>query len=326
MICINSKSTNPYINLAIEEYLLKNMEENCFMLWQNEPTIVVGKHQNTIAEININYIKEKDINIVRRLSGGGAVFHDSGNLNFTFIETQKGNNNINFEKYTKPIIEVLQSLGADANLGGRNDIIIEGKKVSGNSEHLYKDRILHHGTLLFNSKIEDLSKALKINPLKYQDKSVKSVRSRVANISDFLEKKINIQEFKKVIFDFILKNNEKSKMYELSKLDFEKINYLVENKYKSWEWNFGLSPKYNFLQTGKTSGGILEVQLLVDKGIIHEVKFSGDFFNLLEIENFEELLVGVRHNEIELKNLFKKIPINQYFLNVKEEEILDLMF
>ncbi len=175
MRCIKNPETNPYFNLAAEEYVLKNFNDDCFMLWRNRPSIIVGKHQNTLSEININHVKENNIDVVRRLSGGGAVFHDLGNLNFTFIKNVNNESNlVDFKKYTQPIIDVLKHLGVDAKFEGRNDIMINGRKVSGNAEHVFKRRVLHHGTLLFSSVMADLSKVLKVNPLKYQDKGVKS--------------------------------------------------------------------------------------------------------------------------------------------------------
>ena len=174
MLCIINTNTKPYFNLAAEDYVLRNFKDDCFMLWRNKPSIIIGKHQNTLAEINLEYVKDNNIDVVRRLSGGGAVFHDLGNLNFTFIKNAKDEGSlVDFKKYIQPILEVLQSLGVNAKFEGRNDIMIDGKKISGNAEHVFKRRVLHHGTLLFLSQIADLSKALKVNPLKYQDNGVK---------------------------------------------------------------------------------------------------------------------------------------------------------
>jgi len=184
MLIINDLRTDPYFNLAAEEYALKNFKADCFMLWRNEPSIIVGKHQNTLAEINLDYVKKRNIKVGRRLSGGGAVFHDLGNLNFTFISTGAQENRlVDFRRFTMPILEVLQNLGIEAVFEGRNDLTIHGRKFSGNAEHVWKNRILHHGTLLFSSVLTDLSEALKVDPLKFRDKAVKSIRSRVTNIS-----------------------------------------------------------------------------------------------------------------------------------------------
>ena len=187
MLYIYNKNTNPYFNLAAEEYVLKEFQEECFMLWRNEPSIIVGKNQNTLAEINLDYVRQHKIPVVRRLSGGGAVFHDLGNLNFTFIVNEDVSSFSDFKRFTQPIIDVLRKLSVNAEFSGRNDITIDGKKISGNAQYYYKNRILHHGTLLFSSSITDLSAALKVRPVKFEDKGVKSVSKRVTNISEHLK-------------------------------------------------------------------------------------------------------------------------------------------
>lgn len=327
MLCIKNDNTNPYFNLAAEEYALRNFAEDCFMLWRNAPSIIVGKHQNTLAEINVEYVKENNIDVVRRLSGGGAVFHDLGNLNFTFIKNvDKDGALVNFKKYVQPILEVLHHLGVNAKFEGRNDIMIDGKKVSGNAEHVYKRRVLHHGTLLFSSKMADLSSALKVNPLKYQDKGVKSVRSRVTNISDHLPKKMTVIEFNNAILDFIMNSDSDAKIYEYSKNDIDQINQLVQEKYTTWDWNFGYSPKYNFEKMAKTNGGNIEVQMNIEKGIIEHVKIFGDFFNELDISEIEKELEGVKHEEESLRTFFTNLPFKKYFHNISVDEMISVMF
>ncbi len=327
MLCIKNPETNPYFNLAAEEYVLKNFNDDCFMLWRNRPSIIVGKHQNTLAEINIDHVKEKNIDVVRRLSGGGAVFHDLGNLNFTFIKNVNNESNlVDFKKYTQPVIDVLKHLGVDAKFEGRNDIMINGRKVSGNAEHIFKRRVLHHGTLLFSSVMADLSKALKVNPLKYQDKGVKSVRSRVTNISEHLPEKMSVMEFHDKIFDFMVSSEKNAVLYEYTDEDIEKINQLVEKKYNTWDWNFGYSPKYNFEKLIRTNGGNLEIHLNVEKGIITDLKIYGDFFGEKDIVDIEELLKNIRHQEEEIRKVLKTIDFEKYFYNISINEFLSTLF
>ena len=327
MLCIKNPETNPYFNLAAEEYVLKNFKENCFMLWRNRPSIIVGKHQNTLAEINIDYVKENNIDVVRRLSGGGAVFHDLGNLNFTFIKNvNKEGNLVDFKKYTQPVIAVLNHLGVDAKFEGRNDIMINGRKVSGNAEHVFKRRVLHHGTLLFSSVMADLSQALKVNPLKYQDKGVKSVRSRVTNISDHLPHKMSVIEFHDKIFNFMVDSEEDAILYEYTPEDIKNINQLVEKKYKTWEWNFGYSPKYNFEKLIRTNGGNLEIHLNVEKGIIVDLKIFGDFFGEKDIVEIEKLLINKKHHEKEIRQILEKIDFKKYFHNISITEFISSIF
>lgn len=327
MLCIKNPETNPYFNLAAEEYVLKNFRENCFMLWRNRPSIIVGKHQNTLAEINIDYVKENNIDVVRRLSGGGAVFHDLGNLNFTFIKNAGTEGNlVDFKKYTQPVIDVLQQLRVDAKFEGRNDIMINGRKISGNAEHIFKRRVLHHGTLLFSSIMVDLSKALKVNPLKYQDKGVKSVRSRVTNISEHLPEKMSVIEFHDKIFDFMVKSEKDAVLYEYSEEDIKQINQLAEEKYKTWDWNFGYSPKYNFEKLIRTNGGNLEIHMNVEKGIITDIKVFGDFFGEKDITDVEQKLQNTRHQETAIRNRFNNIDFNKYFHSISIDEFISAMF
>lgn len=327
MLCIQNSNTNPYFNLAAEEYVLRNFKENCFMLWRNAPSIIVGKHQNTIAEINFEYVKEHNIDVVRRLSGGGAVFHDLGNLNFTFIQNVEGEQNlVDFKKYTKPIIEVLTQLGVNAKFEGRNDIMIDGKKVSGNAEHVFKKRVLHHGTLLFSSKMTDLSQALKVNPLKYQDKGVKSVRSRVTNISDHLSKQMSVLEFQDAILEHVVKSYENTSIYEYTKQDISQVNKLVKEKYSTWEWNFGYSPKYDFEKLVKTKGGSVEIQMNIEKGLIQDIKIFGDFFNENDISEIEDSLKGKNHQESAIRNVLQGLIFEKYFYNITIDEFILAMF
>jgi lipoate-protein ligase A len=297
------------------------------MLWRNKPSIIVGKHQNTLAEINFEYVKEHNINVVRRLSGGGAVFHDLGNLNFTFIQNVEGDDNlVDFKKYTKPIIEVLHQLGINARFEGRNDIMVDGKKISGNAEHVFKKRVLHHGTLLFSSVISDLSKALKVNPLKYHDKGVKSVRSGVVNISDYLSKRMTVMEFRDKILTHILDSNDKAKIYKYNENDIEQINQLVKDKYSTWKWNFGYSPKYNFEKFVETKSGNLEIQIKVEKGFIKDIKILGDFLNEYDISDVQKLLVGIEHEENSIRKKLQKIPFKKYFHNITIDELILAIF
>ena len=314
MLLINNTNTNAYFNLAMEEYFLKNTNEDIFLLWQNENSIIVGKNQNTLSEINYDYVKENNIKVVRRLSGGGAVFHDLGNINFTFISCND-NSFSDFKKFTMPIVEALKELNVHAEFSGRNDLLIDGQKFSGNAQYNYKNKVMHHGTLLFSSEINDLSNALKVKPSKFQGKSVKSVKSRVTNISSHLDKKMTVLEFKDYLMDFINKRDENSHFYELNDKDVESINKLVEDKYSTWEWNFGYSPKYSLYNEVKYPGGNLEFSLDVHDGLIKDIKFFGDFFGKEDISFIENKLRNVKHNEYSIKSALEDVDINNYFLN-----------
>ncbi len=326
MLCIYNNSIEPYFNMAVEEYLFKNFNQDIFMLWRNDNAIIVGKHQNTLAEINLDYVKEKNIKVVRRLSGGGAVFHDLGNLNFTFIMNSADGLPVDFRKYTEPILEVLHKLDIPAKFEGRNDLTIDSRKFSGNAMHVVRNRVLQHGTLLFASEMKDLSEALKVNPLKYQDKAVKSVRSRVTNISEHLKSPLELDDFTRMIMNHIMDKYDDSEAYELNEKDVAEIKSLAAAKYSGWDWNFGYQAKYSFNKSIKTDGGHIEINLDVQDGKITACKFYGDYFNTLETEDFEKLLIGVRHEEHSISESLENINIEDYFRNVKIEELVNGMF
>jgi len=326
MLCIIRHETDPYFNLAAEEYVLKHFERDCFMLWRNEPAIIVGKHQNTLAEINADFVKENQIKVVRRLSGGGAVFHDLGNLNFTFIASGEHHQLVDFRKFTLPILEVMKKLGIDAKFEGRNDLTIGGRKFSGNAEHVHKSRVLHHGTLLFSAEMADLSGALNVDPDKFTDKAVKSVRSRVTNICEHLQSPMTVLEFRDHIMNHIVETTANSKLYSFTEEDIRSISRLRDEKYITWEWNFGYSPKYNFRKAVKTNGGKLEVALEVVNGIIEKARFYGDYFNKLDPSEIESALEGSLHSESAVADRLNRFDITQYFLNVTREELAKALF
>jgi len=326
MLCINLKSTDPYLNLATDEYIFKHLKEDCFMLWRNDNAIIVGKHQNTLAEINLDYVNEKNIAVVRRLSGGGAVYHDLGNLNFSFTRTGENTEVVDFKRYTKPILEVLQELGVNAKFEGRNDLTIDGKKFSGNAEHVFKNKVLHHGTILFSSEMKDVSAALKISPLKYKDRAVKSIPKRVTNVMNHLKEKITLEEFTQKVMSHIIHTHKDCRPYKFSSKELEAIRKIRDEKYAQWEWNFGHSPKYNFRQGIRTKGGTVEMNLDVEKGIIKKAKIFGDFFGNKPIADIEEALKNCQHNQEQIKKRLSAFKVNDYFHQISTDDLISAMF
>ena len=257
------------------------------MLWQSENAVVVGKHQNAMAEINHRFVHENNIAVCRRISGGGTVFHDSGNVNFTFIKNVKSPAEISFKQFTEPVVKALAKLGIEATTSGRNDLLINGLKISGNAEHVYKNRVLHHGTLLFNSDLENLGQAIKVVPGKYEGKAVQSNRSPVANISQYLQSPMTTSEFIQFLLNVQLENPE-NQFYVLNETDIQAIEKSASEKFSTWEWNFGYSPKYTFRNEVEIDGKTLSIRLLVEKGVIVEAEVGGEYFGdeeKLQIQN-----------------------------------------
>ncbi|MDW8799187.1 lipoate--protein ligase [Staphylococcus pseudoxylosus] len=322
----NNNITDPTLNLAMEEYVLKNMpkDDSYFLFYINRPSIIIGKNQNTIEEVNQSYIDEQGIDVVRRISGGGAVYHDTGNLNFSFVTDDDGNSFHNFQKFTEPIVEALKSLGVDANLSGRNDIQVGEAKISGNAMVKVKDRMFSHGTLMLNSELDEVQNALKVNPAKIKSKGIKSVRSRVANISEFLDEPIDINKFKEIILKSIFGETQVEE-YKLTDEDWEKIEKLSNEKYRTWEWNYGRNPKYNFEREEKFEKGFVQIKLDVKKGRIEHAKIFGDFFGEGDITELENALEGTMHEFDSIEEALSNYDIYHYFGDIDRHELIRLM-
>lgn len=309
MLCIFSNSTDPYFNIASEEHLLRKFDDDIFLLYSNQASVIVGKHQNTVAEIDYHYAQNNGIKVVRRLSGGGAVYHDLGNVNFTFIRNGKEGKLVDFKGFTKPIIELLRTLGIEAKFEGYNSLTITGKKFSGNAEHVFKNRVMHHGTMLFSSNIETLTKVLYVNTNRYKHKGVQSVRASVTNISKHLNDDMPIEEFKLYTFDFMLKHFAGS-TYTLSKEDLLIITKLAEEKYSTWDWNFGYSPSYSFTRKTTTKKGEVQITAHVEKGVIAILNIEGDGLSPIEKNQLTNALSGNSHNPLSIKRIVEETSLN----------------
>lgn len=323
MLLIDSPSHNAYFNIASEEYLLHRFPtEDLFLLYVNAPSIIVGKFQNTLAEINLDYVQQNNIKVVRRMSGGGAVYHDLGNLNFSF-HTLLGENDFgDFSFFTQPVLKMLNNLGVPAELQGRNDLLVDGKKFSGNAKLARHGKMIQHGTLLFNSEMEVLGEALKANPLKFIDKATKSNRARVTNLLGYLPAGTTTDNLKDLLTREILKIHPNATRYVLTDEDLLGIKKLQQEKYETWDWNFGFSPNYNFKKAIKIPAGFIEIHLDVVHGIIDKVKIFGDFFASQPIELLEQELVGHKHDLNALTLKLSQLDLTQFFGKVTLEEII----
>src|SRR5699024_249030 len=326
----NKGITDPQINLAIEEYVLQKFgEEDTYLLFYiNEPSIIVGRNQNSVEEINTEYVDANDIKVVRRLSGGGAVYHDKGNLNFSFITKDDGNSFHDFAKFTDPVVAALNNIGVPAELVGRNDLLVEGRKISGNAQFSTKGRMFSHGTLMLDSEIEHVVSALNVSKAKIESKGIKSIRSRVANISEYLDEKITIDEFKLLILRHIfdVDNMEDVPKYELTDQDWENINKISEDRYQKWEWNYGKSPAFNMKQSHKFDSGLLDVRLDVKQGVIENCKIFGDFFGLGDVRDIEEKLIGTRYERKALVDALEDMDVSHYLGKISKEELINLIY
>ena len=321
MIYLESKSRDPYFNLALEEYVFEKLDQNeeYFMLWQNDNTIVVGKYQNTAQEINQAFVDENHIRVARRLSGGGAVYHDKGNLNFTFIVSEK-DHGLQFSQFIQPVIRALAKLGIHAEFTGRNDITIDGKKISGNSQYVKRGRIMHHGCILVDSNLTNVSEALRPKEAKFESKSAKSVASRVTTINACSPEEITVDRFKKTLADEVLQGDGARK-YTLSDAEIKQIEKLADEKYRTWEWNYGKSGNYNYEKSQRYDFGTVEIYATVREGILQEVKIHGDFFGNGEISDLEEALKGEALDENLDTRIAGKLDVGNYIKGMTAEQL-----
>ncbi len=295
MLILDSPSTEPSFNIAAEEYLLKETDGDYTLIYVNDPCIIIGKHQNAYAEINLPYILENGIPVVRRISGGGTVWHDPGNVNFSFILNGKEGRLVNFREYAMPVLTYLQKLNIPAEFGIRNEILVEGRKISGNAEHVYRKRVLHHGTLLFSSDLHALRAALLTEPGKYEDRAVQSVPGDVTNIIDFLEPDTDVAAFRKGLIAHLSGFFEGSDRFAFSVAETARVRELVSRKYSSWKWNIGYSPRYSMSRRIEWKGKPVGIRLEVEKGKIMVIDIKSDDADRLLFDRLSAILDGVDH-------------------------------
>lgn len=334
MLFVPNENNDPRVNLAIETYLMKEkpLDEPILLFYINEPSIIIGRNQNTIEEINKEYVEEKGIHVVRRLSGGGAVYHDFGNLNFSFIMPDDGNSFRDFAKVTQPIIDALHAMGVEgAQLKGRNDLVIGDKKFSGNAMYATNGRMFAHGTIMFDSDVNEVVNALKVRKDKIESKGIKSIRSRVTNIKPFLSdeyQNLSTVDFRQDILlrIFGVETLEEVTTYELTEEDWQKINQISDEYYRNWDWNYGRSPEFDLVRRERFPIGSIEAKMNVAGGKINDIRIFGDFFGLGEIADVEKILTGVKYDKESITAAVATIDLKKYFGNVEVADLVNLLY
>ena len=321
------RSTDPTYNLALEEYLLLNHTQGeILLLWQNANTIVIGRNQNTEEEINRPFVEEHGITVVRRTTGGGAVYHDMGNLNYSFIQDVGDPETMSIAALAVPVVNALATMGVTAEVSGRNDILVDGKKISGVAQRMAKNRILHHGTLLYASDPDMVAGALKVRQDKFVSKSAKSVRARIGNIRDYVtDPTMTVEVFRERLIQALTESRDVETIVLTPEEEAEIIR-LRDEKYRNWDWTYGKSPAYAFKNAARFPGGRLEVEADVEQGIIRDIRFTGDFLALLEVSGAQNALKGVRFDREAVRSALAPLPIREIFGSIGPDEILQLLF
>lgn len=325
---IANDSLDPRYNLALEEWVLENLKDDIYiLLWRNDNSIIIGRNQNTAQEINQAYVDEHEINVVRRPTGGGAVYHDLGNLNFSILTDAENAVDINFELYTQPVLRALETMGVPVELKGRNDILIEGKKCTGLAQRISNKRLLHHGAMLFDTNLNTLSKALNVRRDKMESKGVKSTVSRVTNIKPYMQVDVDVLGFRDLLKKEMFHEYDEIPEYTLSKEELAAVDELKRTKYDTWEWNYGRSPKTNFQNDRRFEGaGVLDVRLQVESGVIKEAVFFGDFFGAKDKSVLEEALIGAQFTPKGVEEALKPFKIEEYLGRLSLEHVLSVLF
>ena len=325
----NRDITDARVNLALEEYVFRHKPaaEDCLLFYVNERAIIIGRNQNTIEEIDTDVVRDRDITVVRRVSGGGAVYHDRGNLNFSFMTADVRGRFNRYDQFTRPVIDVLRTLGVPAALGGRNDILADGRKISGNAQFALPTRMFSHGTLLLDSDLDAVTAALRPRPGKVESKGVKSIRSRVANISEFLAAPMDVVELRERIIEAIFGTRDRARIPQvaLADADWEAVHRLVDEKYGNWAWNYGENPPSNVQRAKRFPAGELDVRLDVAQGRIAAVRIFGDFMGREDVGALEQRLVGVAHTHDAIEGALSGVEVSDYFGDVPRDEVIGLL-
>ena len=322
---LRNPETDPYYNMAFDEYCLESLtiDEPVFYLWQNRPAVIVGLNQEVNTEVNLDYLKQNDIVLARRVSGGGAVYHDWGNLNYTIVGRSEDLER-DYPEYAGLMMQALRKLGVSAELSGRNDILVEGKKVSGFAKRVSKNRLMVHGTLMYDVNLDVLTQSLNPPVTKLQTKGIASVRSRVTNLCEHLPEINDIQDFKNSL-EKALSNDYADKEYKLSVSDMDEIRSLANEKFARWDWIYGRSPRATLTHSSRLSCGNIEIHLTLNENRIASCRFGGDFIGNLPSSDIEMRLTGVSYDVLSIEKCLSEIELSDYFDGVKQTDFIHLI-
>jgi len=328
MIYMETNSHDPTWNLALEEAAQEwDQNEEIMMLWQNDNAIIVGRYQNAEKEINFDTANQLGVKVVRRSTGGGTVYHDLGNLNYSFIRPVDYTKKLEMTALAKPMEQALNYMGIPALAQGRNDITLNGKKISGTAQRIHNNRLLHHGTLLFDSNIDVLISVLNVDPSKIISKGINSIRSRVTNIRENVspEQFPDMKAFWSGLIDAFAKEGPLTRIDPPDHL-LEKARFLQETKYQTWEWNFGYAPAFQYRNTKRYPGGNLEIDINVENGLISQCRICGDFLGVVELDELESSFIGLKFTEADVLQKLQALDLSPYLGSITADEVVDCMF
>lgn len=322
---INYLGQDAYTNIAMDSWLLYNLKptEPVFALWQNKRAVIVGRNQNTFAEVNQDYIDSHDVQVVRRVSGGGAVYHDEGNICFTFFVPVENSGSVNFKKFVQPMYEALHAVGIKAEITGRNDLEVEGKKISGNAQRYAGGYLMHHGTLLWDTDVEAMIRSLNVSDEKFVSKAAKSVRARVGNIKDFAPDELSLDSFIEAL-KYYLTDEGKDGELVLTDEQLDSIKKISDEQFATWDWNYGESPKFSFQNHAKFTGGAIDIQVNVENGKITEINFQGDFLGVRDWRDIKDQFIGVEFEPAAVLQVLEANKDGQYFGTIQNTELSEM--
>lgn len=322
MIFVENNNLDPALNHAIELYVMDNYDDDIFMLWRNRPCILIGRYQNINLEVNLDFTNENNMDVIRRLSGGGAIYCDTENMQYTFI-TKKGDESVDdsFKSFAKPIVKALHSLGLNAEFTGRNDIQIDGAKISGNAQFQRNGKVVHHGTLLYKANLYNLTNSLKARDIKFKGKAVQSIRSRVGFIGDMID--MNVEEFKAYVEDFIKKEYGIEKTTILTDEQMEKIYKIKDEIFGTKEWNYGNGSLKKIRKAEKYSCGVVEIGLDIEDNKIKDISIEGDFFSELGIDKLRDLFIGVHCSKEEVEKILEEVELDRYIKGMDKKVFIE---